>query len=308
MSESAFDVKRLRRQDIESDPRPGLWVHAGDYNMILRRRDEALARSKSRIEYLEAQVSHKDIGIDSRIARIAELEAQRDEGLAREAEFQAELASAKADKEAYGHNAVALRLRVNQLKQRMAEADSLIDEVLAAFQLEADGSCVNPGRDFIRPWAEKVRQFASPGCSDALKAAFEAPVLCGGCHHYTSSPDHFDEAGKCKARPGCADGEQSIRLPSGGGKYAATLEPFATMMERELHANAAKGDRPGWLRMTPGDCLLEIYYHVAKLQKAVRDKDSERVAENTADVANLAMMMADIWGLLDCCADAEKTP
>jgi hypothetical protein len=221
MSELAFEVKRLRREDIAKDPRSGFWVHAGDYNMILR---------------------------------------QRDEGLAREAELQAVLASAKAEEEAYGHNAVALRLRVNQLKQRLAEAEKLLSDMV-----RGTGS--------------------SPGANK-----------------------RYGEIRAFLASPGCADGEQSIRLPSGGGKYAATLEPFATMMARELHANASKGDRPGWLKMTPGDCLLEIYYHVAKLQKAVRDKDSERVAENTADVANLAMMMADIWGLLDCCADAEKTP
>lgn len=42
------------------------------------------------------------------------------------------------------------------LRAQQAERDALLREVLEAFQLEPDGSCINPGRDFIRPWAAKV--------------------------------------------------------------------------------------------------------------------------------------------------------
>ena len=82
------------------------------------------------------------------------------------------------------------------------------------------------------------------------------------------------------------------------GKYADTLAPFLDMMDRELHANADKGDRPGWLSMSSAESLLEIYYHVAKLQKAVKDRDDAGIAEYAADVANMAMMLADICGQL----------
>jgi hypothetical protein len=44
---------------------------------------------------------------------------------------------------------------------------------------------------------------------DNQGVVFETPVLCRSCQQYTSSRDHFDEAGKCKARPGCADGEKA---------------------------------------------------------------------------------------------------
>ncbi|WP_153785312.1 hypothetical protein [Pseudomonas sp. EMN2] len=51
-----------------------------------------------------------------------------------------------------------------QMHNGLAAMGGLIDEVLAAFQLEANGSCLNPGRDFIRPWSAKVaglrQQFA----------------------------------------------------------------------------------------------------------------------------------------------------
>lgn len=88
-------------------------------------------------------------------------------------------------------------------------------------------------------------------------------------------------------------------------KYDETLLPFFQLMRRELHANAAKGDRPGWLGMEPQTCLLEIYWHVSKLSVAVRDGDPERIAEHTADVANMAMMQADIAGVLPAFAEPQ---
>lgn len=83
------------------------------------------------------------------------------------------------------------------------------------------------------------------------------------------------------------------------GKYGEVLRPFVTLMEKELHANSGKGDRPGWLSMTPETAMLEIYYHVAKLQKAVKNGDLELIKEHSADVANMSMMMVDIFGQLD---------
>lgn len=81
-------------------------------------------------------------------------------------------------------------------------------------------------------------------------------------------------------------------------KYDDTLLPFLVLMRKELHANSGKGDRPGWLAMQPGQCLLEIYWHVAKLSAAVKNGDQALIAEYAADVANMAMMQADIAGLL----------
>ena len=80
------------------------------------------------------------------------------------------------------------------------------------------------------------------------------------------------------------------------GKYGDVLRPFVMAMERELHANAGKGDRPGWLTMSPQFALLEIYYHLAKLQKAVKDDNGPGIQEYAADVANMSMMLLDICG------------
>ena len=89
-------------------------------------------------------------------------------------------------------------------------------------------------------------------------------------------------------------------------KYDDTLLPFLALMRSELHANAGKGDRPGWLAMNPGECLLEIFYHMGKLQKAVKHNDDTGIREYAADVANMAMMLVDICGLLPDVGDTSS--
>lgn len=79
-------------------------------------------------------------------------------------------------------------------------------------------------------------------------------------------------------------------------KYDDVLLPFLSLMRKELHANSGKGDRPGWLRMDANTALLEVYYHLAKLQKAVRNNDGPAIQEYSADVANMVMMVLDICG------------
>lgn len=91
------------------------------------------------------------------------------------------------------------------------------------------------------------------------------------------------------------------------GKYDDVLRPFVSMMEAELHANSGKGNRPGWLAMDGKTCLLEIYYHLGKLQKAAKNGDLDGVREYSADVANMSMMLADIFGVLEVGPD-QPTP
>lgn len=95
----------------------------------------------------------------------------------------------------------------------------------------------------------------------------------------------------------------STLLPNApAGKYTEVLIPFMALMEAELHANSSKGDRPGWLAMTPSAALLEIYGHTAKLSAAVKNWDRIKIKEHSVDVANMAMM------LLDVCTDLTATP
>jgi hypothetical protein len=92
----------------------------------------------------------------------------------------------------------------------------------------------------------------------------------------------------------CDDGMNALR-----GKYGNVLGPFLELMESELHANSSKGDRHGWLSMTPEVGLLEIYWHTAKLSAAVKNNDGALIREHSADVANMAMMLLDVCGGLD---------
>lgn len=87
-------------------------------------------------------------------------------------------------------------------------------------------------------------------------------------------------------------------------KYNAVLLPFMALMEAELHANSGKGDRPGWLRMTKWQALGEIKHHYQKLDVAVAEGDPARIKEHAADVANCALMLLDVVGLLEL--DTER--
>jgi len=89
-------------------------------------------------------------------------------------------------------------------------------------------------------------------------------------------------------------GERSV--PPSTQRYDDTLLPFLALMRAELHANTAKGDRPGWLRMSREVGLLEIYWHAAKLSTAVKHNNLALIREHAADVANMAMMLLDVCG------------
>lgn len=67
-------------------------------------------------------------------------------------------------------------------------------------------------------------------------------------------------------------------------------------------ANHTKGDRDGdfgWMTMSNKQNLGELYYHVGKLQEALRNHDEmrsnylEEILEYSADISNLAMMVYD---------------
>ncbi len=79
-------------------------------------------------------------------------------------------------------------------------------------------------------------------------------------------------------------------------EYKSALYEFMKLMYRELIDNHDKGGRSapdGWLWVPPKQLLGEIYYHTGKLQEAIRAKDLELIIEYSADVANLALMVAD---------------
>lgn len=83
--------------------------------------------------------------------------------------------------------------------------------------------------------------------------------------------------------------------------YDIVVDNFAKAMKKELLANYDKGDREpphGWLGMDDKTQLNELYYHVGKLQAALKAKNVELIKELSADVANGALMVYDRYAPL----------
>lgn len=80
--------------------------------------------------------------------------------------------------------------------------------------------------------------------------------------------------------------------------YDLVLAEFTKYMKIELRANYLKGDRngtDGWLEVKDKKFWIsELFYHVGKLQSALMADDTERIKENCADIANIALMTLDV--------------
>jgi hypothetical protein len=67
------------------------------------------------------------------------------------------------------------------------------------------------------------------------------------------------------------------------------VQKFAEHMQREIDANAHKGD---WHEFMDSDGILsEIEWHKAKLLFALKDANKDRITEHAADCANFFMML-----------------
>ena len=105
-----------------------------------------------------------------------------------------------------------------------------------------------------------------------------------------------------------------------------TLAAFVERMKAELASNSGKGDRAAWMRDTPRELLAEVQHHYVKLHACVVEYDRQLandaarplpwldpaagdwdstsdglealIGEFAADVANMAMMVADRCGAL----------
>lgn len=79
-------------------------------------------------------------------------------------------------------------------------------------------------------------------------------------------------------------------------EYKACIAVFGEKMLVELINNHDKGGRvgpEGWINYDMKLFFNEIYYHTGKLQAAIKNNDSELIKEYAADIANLALMVAD---------------
>lgn len=80
---------------------------------------------------------------------------------------------------------------------------------------------------------------------------------------------------------------------------------FAKRMEAKLAKNRHKGERNGWINCNPDDMAFRIQDELNELQEALRQvrrkinilpHEREPIINEAADVANFAMMIADIYG------------
>lgn len=74
------------------------------------------------------------------------------------------------------------------------------------------------------------------------------------------------------------------------------VELFAQHMERELNANARKGDWRTWYDHE--EQMKEAWYHHTKLQSAIDRYDLPAIKEHAADCANFYMFITSTFGVL----------
>ena len=87
-------------------------------------------------------------------------------------------------------------------------------------------------------------------------------------------------------------GQEGARPPAPRPEVAA----FAALMERELRANDELRGRAGWKDMPAAELLRMLDVDAAKLRFALGSGDTAKIIEQCADVANMAMMIADVSG------------
>lgn len=84
--------------------------------------------------------------------------------------------------------------------------------------------------------------------------------------------------------------------PLAGAAGSATwphVLKFAERMESKLAKNRHKGDRDGWINADPYELKRRLKIELAELEDAFELGHAEMTANECADVANFAMMIAD---------------
>jgi hypothetical protein len=108
--------------------------------------------------------------------------------------------------------------------------------------------------------------------------------------------------GKSLAAAMQLDGMAKVELESGSKTLPWVLR-FAHEMEKKLALNRHKGDRGGWLNDSADSLFMRLRVEVEELAKALEPDGSSAsavfITGEAADVANFAMMIADVVGGLE---------
>jgi len=81
------------------------------------------------------------------------------------------------------------------------------------------------------------------------------------------------------------------RLPATSSAIRPVVQWFAEHMECELRANDHK---PGWQHDSVVSLLARTHEELTELSECLHSGDGERIVSEAADVANFAMMLADV--------------
>lgn len=122
---------------------------------------------------------------------------------------------------------------------------------------------------------------------------------------HESSPSVWDteESARTNGEPG----DRIVRMVEAIETITSPTWPyvlaFAKRMEAKLALNRHKGDRGGWINNTADELLERLKEELEELEGALlphpglaKDRSQERRADEAADVANFAMMIADVCG------------
>lgn len=124
-------------------------------------------------------------------------------------------------------------------------------------------------------------------------------------YHQTSGPFYERMAEEIRQREAKTPSElASATLLAGSPTWPYVLE-FAKRMEAKLARNRHKGNREGWINDDPDDLLARLRQETKELEIEIgiartrmhetlnAPEQAERCANEAADIANFAMMLAD---------------
>lgn len=93
---------------------------------------------------------------------------------------------------------------------------------------------------------------------------------------------------------------------------APVVVAFANAMMRKLHANHHKGDRDGWCADSPWHFIDRVDEEAKELRAEVASGclnwKLDAILNEAADVANIAMMVADAAGAIECRTEPPQPP